>query len=101
MIYPQFPQMQNSSPNMNLSTPPPPLSFPLPGMFYNASSSYTATPTSMPVLTYTSDREKKRQMIEQEKLNSYCKDCNKLGHWKGDAQYQFAALRLAGYMLHN
>jgi hypothetical protein len=101
MIYPQFPQMQNSSPNMNLSTPPPPLSFPLPGMFYNASSSYPATPTSMPALTYTSDREKKRQMIEQEKLNSYCKDCNKLGHWKGDAQCQFAALRLAGYMLHN
>ena len=56
---------------MNLSTPPPPLSLPLPGMFYNASSSYPAPSTSMPALTYTTDHEKRRQMIEQEKL-TYC-----------------------------
>lgn len=101
MIYPQFSQFQNSSPIMNLSTPPPPLSLPLPGMFYNASSSYSTPSSSMPALTYTTDREKKKQMIEQEKLTSYCKDCDKIGHWRGDAKCEFAALRLAGYMLHN
>ena len=116
VIYPQFAQFQNShSPNMNLSTPPPPLSFPLPGMFYNApspypapsssyptpSSSYPAPSTSMPALTYITDREKRKQMIEQEKLNSHCLDCKKLGHWKGDPICKFAALRHAGYMLHN
>jgi hypothetical protein len=87
MIYPKLSQLQNSW--IWISQPPTPL--------FHCRSPVCFTTHQV----LTQQHQLQCLLWPTLKLNSYCKDCNKLGHWKGDAPCQFAALRLAGYKLHN
>lgn len=88
-------------PRFHFSGPPPPLALPNTSLYYN--SAYPGQTQQQ--LTYVPQpnlaREKKKLMIEQEKLETQCKDCDLFGHWRGDARCPLAVSRVAGYMLHS